>query len=132
MLMRLSLKGFCNLRPGKDCSKTQYSVFVKSIHQAGNLTLHIMISLSLQSPLVGGTQQRWVSTEGWEDLTEIWMKIQTHLSVLSLSSPLRQKAQPHRYYFAYNSPVNSSKKQRICFIVWHNQPKFCGIVSALA
>lgn len=33
----------------------------------------------------------------------------------------------------YNSPVvNSSKKQRICLIVWHNQPKFCGIVSALA
>lgn len=133
MLMRLSLKGFCNLRRGKDCSKTQYSVFVKRIHQAWNLSLHIMISLSLRSPLVGGTQQRWVNTEGWEYLAEIWMRSQTHVSVISLSSPLRFLPQPHCYYFAYNTPVvNSSKNQRICLIVWHNQPKFCGIVSALA
>lgn len=82
---------------------------------------------------MGGTQQRWVSTEGWEDLAEIWTRSQTHLSVLSPSSPLRLLPQPHSYYFAYNrSVVNSSKKQRICLIVWHNQAKFCGKVSALA
>lgn len=59
-----------------------------------------MISLSLQSPLTGGTQQSWVNTEGWEDMAEIWMRSQTHLSVLSPSSPLRLLPQPHSYYFA--------------------------------
>lgn len=116
ILMRLSPKGFCNLRPGKDCSKNQNSVSAKSIYRGWNLTLHIMISL--QSPLEGQTQPKRVNAEAWEDLAEVWIKGQTRISVLSW---LRQNPSPDTYYFAHNNPyIISCQIQRICLTVQHS------------